>query len=191
MVISDYGQVLRQLLPEGLPWKGGMLKALLRGLGTELSRVEAKILQLLSEANPHEAVDLLPEWEEVCGLSGTGLSDAQRRAAIIGKIMGRGGLTKSYIFNIAFLMGYRIEITEVHPALAGQLSAGDGAYSEEAAFVFIVSVLNGDMSQEGLQFLIDLVNNSKPAHTVAYFDFIDSRARVGIVRVGERILESV
>lgn len=178
-------------MPPGQAWDGGTIRDILTGLSMELARIEEAYLSLVDEADPRTADQTIDRWEAITGLVNPGYTLAQRQSAVAAQIVARGGTTKAYLKGLAYVIGYVIEITELHPALAGAAVAGDAAYGEEAPFAFIVSILSGDMTTNGQQTLIKAIERAKPAHTAAVYDFIDTRARVGIMRAGDRLLGGV
>jgi uncharacterized protein YmfQ (DUF2313 family) len=68
---TDYRDQLQALLPTGAAWprdEDAQLSLLMHGLGGELARAHNRALDLLEEADPHTAAEMLVDWERVVGL---------------------------------------------------------------------------------------------------------------------------
>ena len=167
-------QALRKLLPRGALWNfpvGGMLEALLLAIDDGLNAAEADVENILVESDPRTTTMLLPDWEATCGLPDGcipgGGSTAQRRLAVVGRLVATGGASKDYFINLAATYGYTITIDE--PALhtwrvISPLASG-----------LVYSTCNGTCDDQlqtyGNQQLECFINRLKPAHTVAEFEY--------------------
>lgn len=110
---DDYRGLLFALLPPGMVWPlepDSNLQRLLRGSAQEFARVDARCGELLAEADPRQADALFPEWEasyslpSECAPAEQSLAD--RRVALIGRIVGRGGMRAADYIDLAEGLGY-------------------------------------------------------------------------------------
>ena len=105
------GQV-QALLPPGLAWtreQDAVLTLLLQGLAEELARVDGRADDLVDEADPRTALELLQEWEAVCGYPDecleSGATPQERRAAVVARLTARGGQSRAYFIALAAVPG--------------------------------------------------------------------------------------
>ncbi|CAM5520148.1 hypothetical protein ECAE60S_03850 [Eoetvoesiella caeni] len=110
---DEYRRLLFSLLPPGMVWPtdpDSTLQRVLAGLVQEAVRVDRRALDLLAEADPRQAAELFPEWEASYSLPGKcsppEQSMADRRAALIGRIVGRGGMRPDDYIALADGLGY-------------------------------------------------------------------------------------
>lgn len=91
MTPEAYARVLKALLPPGRVWRtdpDGTVSKLFLAAGDELERVELRARDLLEEADPRTANELLPDYERVLGLPSDG-SLEERRARVAGHLLKR------------------------------------------------------------------------------------------------------
>ncbi|WP_157966870.1 YmfQ family protein [Pseudomonas sichuanensis] len=110
---NDYRQQLFALLPQGIVWATDLnsnLQRLLTGEAQEPARIDERAGALLVEADPRQASETFEEWETSYGLPSACApaeqSMADRRAALIGRIIGRGGMTIQDYLDLAEGLGY-------------------------------------------------------------------------------------
>ncbi|MHA6161607.1 YmfQ family protein [Pseudomonas sichuanensis] len=110
---NDYRQQLFALLPQGIVWATDLnsnLQRLLAGEAQEPARIDERAGALLVEADPRQASETFEEWETSYGLPSACApaeqSMADRRAALIGRIIGRGGMTIQDYLDLAEGLGY-------------------------------------------------------------------------------------
>lgn len=112
--VADYLSHLQALLPPGAAWPrepDAVLTRVLAAEATGLTRAHNRALDLLDEADPRTTVELLAEWERLCGLpdactAGAALTLAERRAAVVGRLTARGGQSRRYFVGLAAATGY-------------------------------------------------------------------------------------
>lgn len=118
--IDLYLNHLVALLPQGTAWPRDLTSKLAGFLGSfagGLTRAHNRALDLIEEADPQTTVELLTEWERVCGLpddctvSFVGTLQ-ERRDAVVAKLRQRGGQSVAYFIGAAESLGYEITITE-------------------------------------------------------------------------------
>lgn len=113
MTASDYRGLLFSLLPPGRVWPTAPDSTLYRlqlGQAQEFVRIEQRGDDLLSESDPRQALYLFEEWEASYGLpsrcSPNDQSVADRRAALLGRIVGVGGMRAQDYIELADGLGY-------------------------------------------------------------------------------------
>lgn len=163
---SAYSRMMIALLPPGKVWRligETLLGALFAGCADELGRLEDRTDDLLDEAIPSTAVELLPEYEAELELVSTG-TNAQRQARIVARLIAR----------------QRYRPTDFQTALAPLLAQGaaDVVVLERSAafaasigdvreifrfFVYRDPTLPGAYSVADAQALVTAI---KPSHTI-------------------------
>jgi uncharacterized protein YmfQ (DUF2313 family) len=121
-----YAAHLASLLPRGDLWERGAdptMDKLLLWMGRELARIDQRIVDLLREADPREAVEMLPDWEAEVGLpdpcSGPAATLSGRRAEVLQRLRMQGGASRPYFIALADTLGYPgATITEFRPFTA-------------------------------------------------------------------------
>lgn len=135
---AEYRRLLFALMPPGMAWPtdpDSTLQRLLGGLAQEPARVDARAMDLLAEADPRQATELFPEWEASYSLPGkcapAEQSMADRRVALIGRIVGRGGMRIEDYEAIAEGLGYVGIVVVEHLEATMELGAGVGPRGAE------------------------------------------------------------
>tara|TARA_B100000700_G_scaffold22521_4_gene21875 strand:- start:17295 stop:17918 length:624 start_codon:yes stop_codon:yes gene_type:complete len=110
---DGYRASLAALAPPGLALPDDLdsrWQRLLSGLGQEFARVDARADDLLAEADPRRAIYLFDEWEASYGLPSdcapADQSQADRVIALIGRIVGQGGMRAADYIALAEGLGY-------------------------------------------------------------------------------------
>lgn len=137
MTPEQYQAQLLALAPPGsaLPTDEDSIWAmLLLAMADELSRADGRIDDLLTELDPRTSLELLPDWERVCGLPGP-CSRAlatihERREAVHLVLTAQGGQSRAYYEEAAATIGVPANVEEFKPFRAGQSSAGDALTNE-------------------------------------------------------------
>jgi len=113
LTVDDYRAQLAALAPPGMAWPTdpeSRWQKLLAGLAQEFARVDSRAGQLLIEADPRQALYLFDEWEASYGLPGdcapADQSQADRVVALIGRIIGQGGMRAADYIALAEGLGY-------------------------------------------------------------------------------------
>ena len=117
-----YTRHLKALLPQGAAWDleaASVTSQLLAAIAEELARIDVRARGLIQESDPRTCDETLPDWERVYGLPdlcvGTGQTEAQRRAALVARVVSLGGQTAAYYIGVAAALGYVITVTEFSP----------------------------------------------------------------------------
>lgn len=193
LTLGDYRSLLLALLPQGPIWPrllGTRLASFLESTAAELSRVHNRAADLLEEADPRTAYELLAAWERVVGLPDDctiagAETVAERQLRVAQKLAARGGQSRAYYINIAEQLGYPgCSITEFRPFTCNSL-CDDSLDPDPWRFVWRMDVPQAtriiEMTCEGgcdepirvwgdfaLECVIDKL---KPAHTQVLFSY--------------------
>lgn len=188
--IDQYLNNLRSLMPKGKAWarenEAGLTR-LLRAFATPLMRVHNRAVDLIDEADPRTSVELLPDWERVCGLpdpcSGQPESLAERRDQVVAKLAARGGQSIPFFIELASNLGYVVTITEFSPFRClskcnAPLTQGDwrfvwqvNAPAETIRTMTVNSGCSEPLRTWGNAPLECNFNRLKPAHTKVIFTY--------------------
>ena len=133
LTAAAYRSQLQALLPPGDAWPrtaDATLTKLLDGIAEELARIDGRALSAVDESDGRSALELLTDWERVCGLpdscsAGLNATLQERRNAVIARLTALGGASRAYFIALAASMGYTIEIDEFKPFIAGLNRCGD------------------------------------------------------------------
>lgn len=143
---KEYQAAFFALLPPGMVWPtdpNSRLQQFLAGLSQEPARVDARSQVLLSEVDPRQASELFVEWEASYSLPSPcapfGQSMAERRVALIGRIVDSGGMRAQDYIDLAEGLGYvGTQIIELHEATV-EVTNGVGPRGSE-----IGDLMNGE-----------------------------------------------
>lgn len=169
---ESYASMLADLMPHGRLWRllgnvlGILLDRLLLGSADELVRVDQRVQDLLNEADPRTALELLPEYERELDVAGA-IDIAERRGRIVARLVARQRIRPVDIQQaLAPLLGQdpaAVVVIERSPTFAA--SIGDG----REIFRFFVY---RDPSLPGTAFI---------ASAQAQLDRMNRRTRAGYV----------
>jgi len=184
--------MLNDLLPRGRAWpreKVANLYKLLDGLATELWRIDGRAGNLLDEADPRTATELLPEWEAVVGIPDACLPPEptleRRRRNVVARLTQMGSLNASFYVEFAAFLGYEIEITEFRPFRAGISKANDPLTNGDWIHAFQVTApietinyfsagrnqVGDPLAEWGNDFLECSINKRKPAGKIVLYAY--------------------
>lgn len=116
----DYSHQIDALLPRGPIWKrtpGSTLDAVLYALGREAARADARINQVIEEADPRTSIEELARWFDDYGIPSACLeaiadpSQEQMRQELLAKITSNLGLTAAFFESLAGTLGYQAKVT--------------------------------------------------------------------------------
>jgi len=192
LVAADFYGMLAKLLPIGPAWDyedGSTLSNFLDGWSQEFGRWQAAADALVDSADPRSANQLLPDYERIFGLPTacmTGISQSlqQRRNALVAQMTNSGGQSVAYLVGLAAQAGFAVTITEFAVTTVN-MGAADGLIDVNWASAFQVNGAVGGMvtnftvgsgvdealAMWGNTLLECLINQYKPAHTVAVFAY--------------------
>ncbi len=186
---------LMALLPPGaaLPREpGSRLERLLWPMAEEFARLDARAEDLIRQADPREADEMLADYERVLGDDpcigpAARLPIETRRALAHQRWTARGGATPAYFIGIAAALGIAITITESRPFECGVSACDDELIAEDGRFEWIVTITAptlltefevgvadvstplGDFARSPVECLI---RRAAPAHTTVYFSYV-------------------
>ncbi len=169
---AQWREMLKAYLPRGAAWTvpaGSAFEGLLWGLAEEFARAEARLVQLIEEADPLTTDELIDEWEGVFGLPdgcfATPSGLAERQLAVTQRMVTAGGQSALYFRELASAIGYTIEIVEFRAARIGD-RIGVHLFSSAWAFAWGVRILVAGPAELDLECLI---RRHAPAHTTVFF----------------------
>ncbi|PXX49363.1 YmfQ family protein [Aquitalea magnusonii] len=189
---ADYLAAMQNLLPRGKAWPrepGATMTQGIFGLAPTYERQHARANNLLIDAFPASAYELLPEWEAAVGLPDPvlGLAPAVqgRRQQVVARLTAIGGQSAAYYRQLAGALGYSITVTNYAPFRCGQSAAGQPAGSQDWCHVWSVNAaLNtiirfaagqsgaGEpLASWGNAPLQSQIQSAAPAHTVVQFHY--------------------
>jgi len=190
----SHASLLARLLPSvSYDPNAPRLAAELAAEGRTLDRTDASVANVRDSVSPGHAVELLPDWERVCGLTPeAGSPYAQRLAAVLAKLRETGGLSIAWFIKLAASLGYDVSITEFTAFYVDfSCTDADALYEADVHWVWHVHIAGGTTRtylfyvdaacvDEALMSFADPVieavfNDLKPAHTFAVFDYEESQ----------------
>lgn len=121
MTAAQWRDQLLAALPPGKAWPQGpgtVFYELTWGLAEGFARAEARIEDLLIEADPRSTSELLPEWEQRYGLPRCGdleQTTTERRDTLVATIQDEGNGSPDHLISLAAAVGYVITIDENTP----------------------------------------------------------------------------
>ena len=146
LVATDFLAVLHAgLLPSGDIWpteSGTIQSKLLGALMLTYERQTGRSNNLLIDAFPVSAVELLPEWESTLGLpdpcAGQNPTIQARQAQVVVRLSALNGPTIAFFVATAATLGYDVSIQQFAPFRAGRNRAGDAVQGAVWAFAWQV-----------------------------------------------------
>lgn len=130
--VSSYRDALLALLPPGRALTrviGSGIAKLCEALAVEPARVHERALSLMLEVVPSTVGELIPDWEAALGLPdgcANPSSTDERRAAVIGRIVGTGGHNEADYRTLAARLGYpTVTFSHESPFRVGVSDVGD------------------------------------------------------------------
>lgn len=186
-------QHLLALLPKGPAWPrepGTVLYAQLENFSEELARINLRIIDLISEADPRTTRELLPDWERVAGLPDPCVVNdsqtvEQRQIALTTKLTLRGDQSRQYFIDLAAGMGYPDATIEEFLPMTCNDTCNDALYSEGDIWTWQINLpsdggivyancnsdCNVPLQSWGDEAIECRINRYKPAHTVVIFAY--------------------
>jgi uncharacterized protein YmfQ (DUF2313 family) len=176
-----HSDALRLLVPVDL---GGVFGPALAIEGAALDAAAARAVELLAEAFPSSAYELLERWERTCALAVAPDDPLQlRQNRIMQKMRELGRLDRAYFIALAAGLGYTVVLDELHPFMPGWSGAGDELgdddsdwcwrawYSDTGGYYFRAgeSAAGECLSNSYVAVLQELFEELKPADTFVEF----------------------
>ncbi len=189
----DYRRQLQALLPIGAAWPravGATLTRFLDAVAEEFARIDLRRNQLFDEADPNTTSELLGDWERVAGLPDNCIGKLRgtqqaRRQDLVAKLSATGGATAAYLVAAALEAGFDIEIEELY----GEANQHKfRVVAGETALIFFTadfSFADEPLVDWGNDNLECLINQLKPAHTVALFYYVPDTPTLSILLLND------
>lgn len=162
---DGYAGMLEALLPQGKLRRlaGSVLSKLLLGSADELARVDDRVGDMLNEADPSTATELLPEYELELGLTAAATIE-ERRANVVARLVRRQRFRPAdFRQALAPLLGQAaVDVVVLERSRAFVISIGD---DREIYRFFIYR----DPGLPGPAFIASaqaMVTEMKPSHTI-------------------------
>ncbi len=126
---------LKALLPKGRAWTravGTVLHGYLEAIAQEFDRLETRAADLVREAVPSGADELLEDWERVTGANECteGASIEARRAGVAARLSG-GVPTYPRLEEVVESLGYEPTLEHWAPCTCGTSAVGDALTNDE------------------------------------------------------------
>lgn len=196
---TNYLRLLQSLLPKGLIWnreEGSTLTNFLLALADELSRVDGRSEDLLTESDPRVTTELLTDFEKEYALPDDcfvpGKSIQQRRVDVFSRLITVGQQDKNYFIELAAALGFVVTITEFTPFWCGFGGSGDECGEVTNIFQWRINyiVTNGggfgrgfgpgfDIAENDLEAMQCYLTKLKPAHTKLFFKQVGPAFGIG------------
>lgn len=189
---ADFLTALQALMPRGLAWPRDPTSVMAQveaGLSPTWQRHTEQNNNLLVDAFPATAVQLLPEWEAALGLPDPCAGEAPtlqgRQAQVVARFAGSGGQSVPYFIQYAATLGYTVTVTEFTPFRVGQQRMGCQLGTQDWAFTWQInsalntityfrtgqSYMDQALANWGNAVLQCELNEIKPAHTYLNFAY--------------------
>jgi uncharacterized protein YmfQ (DUF2313 family) len=172
---QDFAGVIQALLPRGLIWPrdpASVMAQAVSCLSPTFARHTLANNELLVDAFPATAVQLLTEWEETLGLpdpcAGESPTLQQRQAQVVARLTNSGGQSVPFFINYAGMLGYAVTVSEFAPFRAGQSRAGQPTGLQDWFFTWRINA---------------------PLNTVTYFEAGQSGAGQALESWGNAVLQ--
>ncbi|RQY36539.1 YmfQ family protein [Burkholderia stagnalis] len=165
--MNEHAELLGRLLPlVTYDPRESRLAAELAAEGKTLDRALADAETIVNGITPFFALQLLPDWERVCGITSTEDATLQQRVStVVAKVNETGGMSIPYFTRLAATLGYRIEIIEPDPFRVDEGVIGDAIWIEDIVYEWAV-IVHGSPSLE-IYFRVDESAVGEPLLTFA------------------------
>lgn len=188
---ADYLSVRQALLPTGGAWPREPEATLTRVLSAEAeedARLHNRALDLVEESDPRTTVQMIADWERVCGLpdacsAAFATTLDERRAAVVARLTSRGGQSRAFYIALAASLGYEATIEEFFPFTC-ESECEDPIYGPEWHFTWRVRApeetireltcetpCEEPLRKWGNELLECAIARAKPAHTNVLFGY--------------------
>jgi len=173
------------LPPDAYDPNGQMIAVELAAEGNALDAAQANAEQLLNEFDPRTVYSLLPDYERLYNLSGSGLSLEQRRAQLLAKVNERGGQSRGYYLALAARYGFpNAVMTEYRRATCND-NCNSALVGQNDLFVWRLSLpatggsfrascnspCNAPLASWGHSLVEGAISEDRPAHTTVLFAY--------------------
>lgn len=143
---ADFASAIHALMPRGRAWPtdpSSVMARVIAGLAPTWVRHTQANNQLLVDAFPATAVELLPEWESTLNLpdpcAGASPTLQGRQQQVVARLTNSGGQSVAYFVAYAQTLGFTITVTEFAPFRAGQSRAGQATGTQDWFFAWQIN----------------------------------------------------
>jgi len=143
---SDFVGAIHALMPRGIAWPkdpSSIMGQVIAGLAPTWVRHTQANNNLLVDAFPATAVQLLPEWESALGLpdpcAGESPTLAGRQQQVVARFTNSGGQSIPYFIAFAKTLGYSVTATEFTPFRVGQQAMGSPVANQDWGFTWQIN----------------------------------------------------
>jgi len=161
--IAKYKDLLINLLPVGRLWqprRQPVFDATLESIAVELCRVEDRVNDLLDEADPRNADELLEDWLRLVGLpdecTPEGLTTIQLRDQMVEKYTNVGGLSKTFYEAVGLKLGYTIVVDNYFNFRVGFSTCGEALTNYFDDRLEAGEVIGVPLRQHGWRFVFNV-----------------------------------
>lgn len=189
---ADFATAMVALMPPGLAWPrdpASTQHQTIAGLAPIYQRSTARANNLLVDAFPATAVELLTEWESTVGIPDPQVGQLptiqQRQAAVVSRLTNTGGQSAPYYISYAAKLGYAVSVTCYTPFRMGQQRMGQPLGGPEWAHTWAInaplttvtsfrmgiSFMSEPLQTWGNTLLQIELSEIKPAHTILQFHY--------------------
>lgn len=153
---ADYLSALQALMPRGRVWSRDLSTVqskVLAGLTKSYELQNARSNNLLVDAFPKTANELLPEWEASLGLPSPAVGPAPsiqaRQTLVVARFVGAGGVSIPCFVNYAALLGYTVTIQSHAPFRCGQSHCGQSVGGVEQMYSWTIKTSGATVTPFG------------------------------------------
>lgn len=187
-------------MPKGKAWnrdEDSVFDQLLYGAADEFNRIDVRAEELIDEMFTSTVNELIEEWEEEFGITTDDTKTlAVRVEELKAAFIARGQQDKGYFESVAEEIAYIVHIEEYSPFICGVHASGDACGCNDNFFIWHVRAEvypdKGDYDFQfdeafettplydveyvqsmtrNLDLLLETIDNIKPGHTMALYDF--------------------
>jgi uncharacterized protein YmfQ (DUF2313 family) len=170
-LVLAYARVIRDLFPPGRLWNwesGSVLDRFTKACAIELARIHQRAVWLLKELDPTITSQLLPEWEEMLGITpAEGATDAARRAAVVARWVHRQRFRPAD-FQLALYLVLGFALTTDAVVLEHSRAHAVAVNDSREIFRFFVYRNPGLPGTWDLAEAQRIIDDIQPAHTKGY-----------------------
>jgi uncharacterized protein YmfQ (DUF2313 family) len=189
---ADFTSALLGLLPRGRVWPKELSSVHAQAVSCfapTFQRLSDSALDLLTDAFPATAVNLLSEWELTLGLpdpcAGVSPTFQGRRNQVIARFTNTGGQSIPFFTAFALGLGYAVTVTQYAPFRCGQSACGQQLGGPDWFFTWAInsplntityfrtgqSAMGDPLASWGNSVLECELSEAKPAHTILQFHY--------------------
>lgn len=181
IVIDRYRNLLLALMPPGIAISRSLesnFADLLERVAVEFARIDERAADLRREGVPSTADEMISEWEEILGLPEECFAPttlAERRAAVVARIVGTGGHSVADYTALAAALGYAAPTFTTYAPFRCGSRIGDRLTNGPWRSTALVSIPSG-LTDDLLECAFEA---QAMAHETLLFEFTDGGGNLG------------